>query len=96
MAQLVAIGFGIGLIVPVMTASLLGSVERTRSGVASGTLNTARQTGSVIGVALYGSLIASGSLAGGLHVALLISIGLGLMVIALASLTRDPAASRRR
>jgi MFS transporter, DHA2 family, methylenomycin A resistance protein len=50
--QLAAIGFGLGLIVPAMTSSLLGSVDAERSGVASGTLNTARQTGSVIGVAL--------------------------------------------
>ena len=61
-AQMVGLGFGLGLIVPVMTASLLGSVDRSRSGIASGTLNTARQTGSVIGVALFGSLVASGRL----------------------------------
>jgi len=41
-----------------MTASLLGSVDRTRSGIAAGTLNSARQTGRMIGVALFGSLIA--------------------------------------
>jgi DHA2 family methylenomycin A resistance protein-like MFS transporter len=66
-----------------MTASLLGSVERSRSGVASGTLNTARQTGSVIGVALFGSLIAGGQLVNGLHVALAISIVLALTVVGL-------------
>ncbi len=82
--QLVAVGLGIGLIVPVMTASLLGSVDRSRSGIASGTLNTARQTGSVIGVALYGSLIAGGQLVPGLHAALAISIGLALAVAALS------------
>jgi MFS transporter, DHA2 family, methylenomycin A resistance protein len=73
--QLAAIGFGLGLIVPVMTSSLLGSVDAERSGVASGTLNTARQTGSVIGVALFGSLIGT-DLVSGLHVALAISIAL--------------------
>ncbi len=78
--QYVALGFGIGLIVPAMTASLLGSVERSRSGVASGTLNTARQSGSVIGVALYGSLIAHGKLVSGLHVALVISLVAALVV----------------
>ncbi len=83
-AQLMAVGFGVGLIVPVMTACLLGSVERSRSGIASGTLNTARQTGSVIGVALYGSLIAGGQLVPGLHAALAICIGLALAVAALS------------
>jgi hypothetical protein len=34
--QLTALGFGLGLIVPVMTSSLLGSVESGRSGVAAG------------------------------------------------------------
>ncbi len=81
--QLAALGFGLGLIVPVMTASLLGSVERSRSGIASGTLNTARQTGSVIGVALFGSLIAGGRVVSGLHVALVIAAVLSLVVAAL-------------
>ncbi|MFZ1996342.1 MAG: hypothetical protein WAU75_19680, partial [Solirubrobacteraceae bacterium] len=89
-AQLIAIGFGLGLIVPVMTAGLLGSVERSRSGVASGTLNTARQTGSVIGVALFGSLIAGGRTVGGLHTALLIATGLSLVVAALGARARLP------
>ena len=64
LVQFVVLGAGLGLIVPAMTAALLGSVDRTRSGVASGTLNTARQTGSVIGVALFGSLIGSGGSGG--------------------------------
>ena len=81
--QLVAAGFGLGLVVPSMTAALLGSVDRSRSGVASGTLNSARQTGSVIGVALYGSLIAHGALVHGLRLALLISAALALAVAVL-------------
>jgi DHA2 family methylenomycin A resistance protein-like MFS transporter len=89
-AQLTAMGFGLGLIVPVMTASLMGSVERSRSGIASGTLNTARQTGSVIGVAFFGSLIAGGRLVGGLHVALVIAAGLSLVVAVLGARTRSP------
>ena len=87
-AQLVALGFGLGLIVPVMIASLLGSVDRARSGIASGTLNTARQTGSVIGVALFGSLIAAGGLVTGLHVALGVATVLCLVVATLGARTR--------
>jgi MFS transporter, DHA2 family, methylenomycin A resistance protein len=56
-AQLLALGAGLGLLVPPLTATLLGSVEKTRSGVAAGVLNSARQTGSVLGVALFGSLV---------------------------------------
>ena len=60
---------------------MLGSVERSRSGVAAGTLNTLRQAGSSIGVALFGSLIASQFIPG-LHVALAISIGVVLVIAA--------------
>jgi MFS transporter, DHA2 family, methylenomycin A resistance protein len=56
-AQLVAIGAGLGLLVPPLTSTLLGSVEKARSGVAAGILNSTRQTGSVLGEALFGSLI---------------------------------------
>jgi DHA2 family methylenomycin A resistance protein-like MFS transporter len=73
-AQMIALGAGIGLMVPPMTSSLMGSVDRKRSGVASGTLQSMRQTGSVIGVALFGSLIASGSFVDGFRLALVISI----------------------
>ena len=83
-AQLVLLGFGVGVVVPTMTTALLGSVEPTRSGVASGTLNTARQTGSVIGVALFGSL-ANGRLVLGLRMSLLLSIALALVVAALTA-----------
>ena len=81
--QFMAVGFGLGVIVPVVTAALLGSVDRSRSGLASGTLNTARQTGSVIGVGLFGSL-AAGHLVSGLRLALVISAGLALLAAGLA------------
>lgn len=56
-AQLVAMGGGLALSVPPLTSALLGSVDKSRSGIAAGVLNSARQTGSVLGVALFGSLI---------------------------------------
>ncbi len=55
--QLVALGAGVGLLVPPLTATMLGSVVKKLSGVASGVLNAMRQTGSVVGVALFGSLL---------------------------------------
>jgi DHA2 family methylenomycin A resistance protein-like MFS transporter len=55
---LVLIPGGIGVAVPLMTASLLGSVPQPRSGVASGVLNAVRQAGGAIGVALFGGLAA--------------------------------------
>ena len=62
------IGGGLGLLVPPLTSTLLGSVEKSRSGIAAGVLNATRQTGSVLGVALFGSLVGqSGGLMSGLH-----------------------------
>ena len=81
--QLVGVGAGLGLIVPTMTTAMLGSVDASRSGVASGTLNAARQTGSVIGVSLFGALTA-GHLVKGLHLDLVIAVGLALAVAATA------------
>lgn len=73
-AQLVAMGAGLGLLVPPLTSTLLGSVEKSRSGVAAGVLNSTRQTGSVIGVALFGSLLEhKDAFMTGVHVSLVIS-----------------------
>jgi len=73
-AQLVIIGGGLGLLVPPLTSTLLGSVEKSRSGIAAGVLNATRQTGSVLGVALFGSLVGgSGAFMSGAHQSLVIS-----------------------
>jgi DHA2 family methylenomycin A resistance protein-like MFS transporter len=86
--QLTALGFGLGVIVPAMTSALLGSVDTHRSGVAAGTLNSARQTGSVLGVAVFGSL-AAGHLVSGLRVALAVSVAAAFAVGGLAVPTRS-------
>jgi DHA2 family methylenomycin A resistance protein-like MFS transporter len=82
-AQLIALGAGLGLLVPPLTSTLLGSVAKQYSGIASGVLNAMRQTGSVLGVALFGSLL--GEAAGfmpGAKAALLISAALALCALA--------------
>ena len=77
MVQQVVLGGGIGLDVPLMTSSLMDSVDRARSGLASGTLSTTRQPGSMLGVAVFGSLTGSmGGFVAGFQVALAASIGL--------------------
>jgi MFS transporter, DHA2 family, methylenomycin A resistance protein len=55
---LVAVGFGMAFTMPAATTAVLEGVSRERAGLASGAINAARQLGSVIGVALLGSLIA--------------------------------------
>jgi MFS transporter, DHA2 family, methylenomycin A resistance protein len=49
-------GAGLGPLVPPLTSTLLGSVEKSRSGIAASVLNSTRQTGCALRVALPGSL----------------------------------------
>jgi len=82
-AQLMMIGGGLGLLVPPLTSTLLASVEKSRSGIAAGVLNATRQTGSVLGVALFGSLAGqSNAFMAGAHASLIISAGLLLAAAA--------------
>jgi DHA2 family methylenomycin A resistance protein-like MFS transporter len=66
---------------------LLGSVETSRSGVAAGVLNATRQTGSVLGVAVFGTLVQqSHTFVTGTHRSLIISaclftIGMGIVLL---------------
>jgi DHA2 family methylenomycin A resistance protein-like MFS transporter len=84
--QQMVLAAGIGLLVPQMTSVLMGSVDRSRSGIAAGTLNTMRQTGSVLGVAVFGSLV-SARFTSGLHVALVLSM---LLIVAGAAVMAGP------
>jgi len=88
-SQQVLLGGGLGLLVPPMTALLLQSAPPERSGVAAGTLNAMRQTGSLLGIALFGSLIAGrGQFFSGFHAALGISLLVLLMASVLAGVAR--------
>jgi DHA2 family methylenomycin A resistance protein-like MFS transporter len=81
---MIAISGGLGLLVPPLTSTLLGSVEKPRSGIAAGVLNATRQTGSVLGVALFGSLVASNNaFMTGLHQSLIISAAVLLLAAGL-------------
>jgi MFS transporter, DHA2 family, methylenomycin A resistance protein len=53
----IVIPLGVGLAVPCMTTALLTAVPASRSGVASGVLNSVRQAGGALGVAVYGALL---------------------------------------
>jgi DHA2 family methylenomycin A resistance protein-like MFS transporter len=81
-AQLIGLGAGLGLLVPPMTSTLLGSVNKHHSGIASGVLNAMRQTGSVIGVALFGALLGSaGGFIAGARLSLAIAAALALCAL---------------
>ena len=96
--QLIAMSTGLGLLVPPLTSTLLGGVEKSRSGIAAGVLNATRQTGSVLGVALFGSLVGrSAAFMAGLHASLAIAAGVLLtaaVAILLGASTDRPAISR--
>jgi MFS transporter, DHA2 family, methylenomycin A resistance protein len=92
--QLITLGAGLGLLVPPLTSALLGSVEKSRSSLAAAVLNASRQTGSVLGVALFGSLVEqSGAFVAGARVSLIISAILlvvaGAMILFGASMRGD-------
>jgi DHA2 family methylenomycin A resistance protein-like MFS transporter len=93
-AQMIAMSSGLGLLVPPMTSTLLGSVDRARSGIAAGVLNATRQTGSVLGVALFGALAGqAGAFMTGLRASLAISAG---VLLAAGAAIWFGAPSRRR
>ncbi|MFG3281566.1 MFS transporter [Streptomyces sp. NPDC048111] len=57
-ALMVPVGLGGALAVPALTALLLDAVPADRAGTASAVLNTARQVGGAIAVAVFGALLA--------------------------------------
>ena len=80
---LLLLGFGVSFALPALVAGLLTTVPREKSGIASGSLNSARQTGAVLGVAVLGAVLAgSPHIADGTRTAMLISAA--LMVTAAA------------
>ncbi|SEG73720.1 MFS transporter, DHA2 family, methylenomycin A resistance protein [Actinacidiphila yanglinensis] len=60
----VPVGLGGGAAVPAMTGAILDAVPSDYAGTASAHLNTARQVGGAVGVALFGALVASHFLPG--------------------------------
>jgi DHA2 family methylenomycin A resistance protein-like MFS transporter len=68
---------GMGLAVPAMTTSILAAVDRSQAGTASAVLNTARQVGGAMGVAIFGAMH-------DIHLALAISSALLLLGALLA------------
>lgn len=82
-----AVGFGAGIITPAATAVLMSVVDRAKAGVAAGTLNASRQSGSAFGVAIFGALLTSVQpLDDAIEVAVGVAIGLSLLAMLLCLL----------
>jgi EmrB/QacA subfamily drug resistance transporter len=94
-------GFGVALVMTPMTAAALGSVAVEKSGVGSGVLNTFRQVGGALGIAVMGAIVASyvdlnggrpdpASFIDGFQTALTVSAGFALLgaVVAWATIRK--------
>src|SRR5205823_9709218 len=89
----IPIGFGAALAIPTMTALLLNSVPAERAGTASGVLNTCRQLGGALAVAVFGALVAQReTFVQGMQVSLVLAAVL-LLVTTAASLQLHGKAS---
>ncbi|WP_084269537.1 MFS transporter [Patulibacter minatonensis] len=54
-----AIGLGVGLMSPMLVSTAMGAVPQERGGMAAGAINTGRQLGLAIGIAVLGSVFSS-------------------------------------
>lgn len=92
---LLVFGFGVSFAIPSLIAAVIGSVPKEQAGIGAGALNSSRQTGAVMGVAILGAILgaASSGLAG-TRVALVVMAAL-LLIGALLALMyigrREPA-----
>ncbi|KIZ17012.1 MFS transporter [Streptomyces natalensis] len=90
-ALMVPVGLGGALTVPALTAMLLDAVPADRAGTASAVLNTGRQVGGAIAVAVFGALLAGADtfLVGMRWSMLLAAVGLVLTAGVTLTLPRD-------
>ena len=97
-AGLALTGAGGAFIIPAVTATVMGAAPRRLAGVASAGLNAGRQVGGAIGVALLGTIAASGGSVAGLHAAVIVA-AVSLVIVTLLSRplprAREDAATRR-
>ncbi len=96
---LVVGGLGIATVMTPMTAAALGSVPVAKSGVGSGVLNTFRQVGGALGIAVMGAIVAAyvdldgggppdpGSFIDGFQTALRVGAGFALLGAFVAAAT---------
>jgi DHA2 family methylenomycin A resistance protein-like MFS transporter len=87
-------GLGMSLTMPAATTAVIEAAPPERAGLAGGTINAARQTGGLLGIALMGSLAsAHGHFSGDIHAAL--AVGGGAFLLAwLISLRTAPGQER--
>ncbi|WP_241844191.1 MFS transporter [Kitasatospora sp. CB01950] len=80
---LLVLGFGVSFAIPSLMTAVVGAVAKEQSGIASGALNSARQTGAVLGVAVLGATADAAGDGSGTRLALLVA-GVALLAGAAA------------
>ncbi|TAK71817.1 MAG: DHA2 family efflux MFS transporter permease subunit [Gammaproteobacteria bacterium] len=95
---LLIVGLGVPMAMPALTVIVMHSVTSDSVGLASGAFNASRQLGSLLGVALFGSIIASTPrFIVGMHITLYIGIATYLLAVFLmGSLLRKGAGEKRQ
>ncbi|MET7284214.1 MFS transporter [Kribbella sp. NPDC005582] len=90
-AMLIPAGLGLGLVVPSLTAVLLNDIAADRAGLAAGILNSFRQTGGALAVAVFGALVADrGEFMVGRRIALCIAVVMLVATMVAALMLRGP------
>jgi EmrB/QacA subfamily drug resistance transporter len=93
-------GFGMGLTMTPVTAAAMSAVARDKAGVGSAVLNSARQVGGSLGIAVMGSIVASSSdYLTGFHDALRVGsllclVGAGVAVTAIRKIEHPQEAAQ--
>ncbi len=95
-APMLAAGSGMALTMPAATTAVMDAAPGSRGGTAAGLINTARQVGGALGVAVAGALV-SGAMGfvPGLHVALAVCGGAFLLGAVITAATVDRPRGRR-
>ncbi len=71
---LLLIGFGVSFTIPSLMTAVISSVPKEQTGAASGALNSSRQLGATLGVAILGSILSgSESFIAGMHMSLVVT-----------------------
>ncbi|MCJ8012202.1 MFS transporter [Paenibacillus sp. KQZ6P-2] len=74
MIGLLLIGFGVSFTIPSLMAAVISSVPKEQTGAVSGALNSSRQLGATLGVAILGSILSgSKSFIAGMHMSLIVT-----------------------
>ncbi|WP_228563690.1 MFS transporter [Catenulispora rubra] len=90
---LIPVSFAGAFVVPALTIMVMGSVPAEQAGTAAGIVNTSRQVGGALAVAVAGALVAGGDFAHGMHVTL---IGIAVLLTAAAVAVQLLAPGRKR